>query len=335
MLAPPLHSGIMAFSDSDVPERQSLAVWSRLLNKWLLQAEVAALGEGAFPVSVRLRALSEMRYGWGAVGASTYGRPREIVARDNDDLMLFMNLGGAFDVRHGVREFPLRPGDAYVMECSELGAHARPTDGELLCLRVRREAMRPLVRNLDDKLGRLIPGEESGLSMLSGYLRLMDERQPLAAVPLQKLATGHVHDLLALVLGAARDVWEKARDGGLKAARLALAKGLVESRLGDPHLGAAWIARQLRISPRGVQRLFEAEGVTLSSHVTAARLGRAYAMLVDPSSQSRSIGKIAFDCGFGDISYFNRKFRARYQASPSEVRYAASLAVRPARRGSA
>jgi AraC-like DNA-binding protein len=41
---------------------------------------------------------------------------------------------------------------------------------------------------------------------------------------------------------------------------------------------------------------------------------------MDPRARHRAIGDIALDCGFGDISYFNRAFRRRYGASPSEIR---------------
>ena len=36
-----------------------------------------------------------------------------------------------------------------------------------------------------------------------------------------------------------------------------------------------------------------------------------------------SISSVAFDVGFGDLSYFNRTFRRRYGATPSEIRRAA------------
>ena len=32
------------------------------------------------------------------------------------------------------------------------------------------------------------------------------------------------------------------------------------------------------------------------------------------------ISAVAFDAGFGDLSYFNRTFRRRYDAAPSDVR---------------
>jgi AraC-like DNA-binding protein len=33
-----------------------------------------------------------------------------------------------------------------------------------------------------------------------------------------------------------------------------------------------------------------------------------------------SISEIAFDVGFGDLSYFNRTFRRRFGAAPRDVR---------------
>ncbi|RUX33774.1 helix-turn-helix domain-containing protein, partial [Mesorhizobium sp. M7A.F.Ca.CA.002.09.1.1] len=37
----------------------------------------------------------------------------------------------------------------------------------------------------------------------------------------------------------------------------------------------------------------------------------------------RSITAIAYEAGFNDLSYFNRAFRRRYDATPSDVRAAA------------
>jgi AraC-like DNA-binding protein len=83
-------------------------------------------------------------------------------------------------------------------------------------------------------------------------------------------------------------------------------------------LSAEFIAGRLGMSARSLQRLFEREGLTFSGFVTGERLARAHNVLGE--DDSRSIAEIAMDCGFGDISYFNRKFRARYHAAPSDVR---------------
>jgi AraC-like DNA-binding protein len=69
-----------------------------------------------------------------------------------------------------------------------------------------------------------------------------------------------------------------------------------------------------------VQRLFESEGTTLSAFVLERRLQRAYRILSDNRFADRSISSIAFESGFGELSYFNRSFRKQFGASPSAVR---------------
>jgi AraC-like DNA-binding protein len=54
--------------------------------------------------------------------------------------------------------------------------------------------------------------------------------------------------------------------------------------------------------------------------VLDARLTHAYRLLTDPRWRDRNISSIAFEVGFGDLSYFNRAIRRRYGATPSEIR---------------
>ncbi len=50
------------------------------------------------------------------------------------------------------------------------------------------------------------------------------------------------------------------------------------------------------------------------------RLARAYRILSDARFVERNISAVAFESGFSDVSYFNRTFRKRFGAAPSEVR---------------
>jgi AraC-like DNA-binding protein len=317
MLAPPDDFAVKPFSDRMVPEANGFPVWNRMLSKWLIGAQGRPLKESPFQVSVRLRVLPDIRFGLGTIGPSVYQRTREVVAQDNDDLFFFMNLGGSFVATHAGREVGLAPGEAYVASCAERTSHAQPSGGKVLCLRTRRGAIQPLLRGLDDKLGGIIPGDTEALRMLSTYLRL-NISEPLSSEALRHLATRHVHDLLALTLGASGEAKEEAQARGLHAARLKAAKALARRSLSDPHLTAESIAARLDISQRSLQRLFERDGTTFSDFVTGERLANAYAALGE--NRSRSIADIAMACGFGDLSHFNRKFRSRYRASPSEVR---------------
>ena len=43
-------------------------------------------------------------------------------------------------------------------------------------------------------------------------------------------------------------------------------------------------------------------------------------MFVDPRREGEKISAVAYDTGFGDVSYFNRVFRRHYGAAPSDIR---------------
>jgi AraC-like DNA-binding protein len=47
-------------------------------------------------------------------------------------------------------------------------------------------------------------------------------------------------------------------------------------------------------------------------------------MLTHPRYAGMTVSAIAFAAGFGDLSHFNRDFRRRYGATPSEVRAASA-----------
>ena len=98
----------------------------------------------------------------------------------------------------------------------------------------------------------------------------------------------------------------------------------------DEHsdLSPAAVARRQRISDSYIRKLFEGEGSSFSEFVLTRRLARAHCMLTDQRWADRSIAWIAFQSGFGDLSYFNRTFKRFYMATPSELRAAIDRRMR-------
>ena len=126
-----------------------------------------------------------------------------------------------------------------------------------------------------------------------------------------------------LAIGATRSAPAVAEGGGVRAFRLSAIKADIARHLAGCELTVGAVAASQGVSPRYVQLLFGQEGTTFSRFVLAQRLLQAHRMLADALYARWSITAIAFEAGFGDLSYFNRSFRRRYAVSPSDVRKAA------------
>jgi len=320
MLATPDHFGPRLFRSGAIPEAHRFAAWNEVVNSWLLGVESNPVSDAPFHVYGCLRALPELRYGWGVFGGTINRRTRAVVSKDNDDLFLFVNSGGTLAASQRGRESEIGVGGAYLMSCAEVGACRWPEGMKLTVIRTRQDPVSALVRNVYDGLGRALAPHNEGLRLLIRYLHILHDAEPFATAEARALVTRHVQDLLALALGAVGEAREVASARGLRAARLKTIQAHIERHLGRPELSPDAVARHLRISSRTLQRLFEAEGTSFSEYVLARRLARVHAVLGDLRGDAHGIGEVALACGFGNISYFNRRFRARYGATPSDIR---------------
>ena len=78
------------------------------------------------------------------------------------------------------------------------------------------------------------------------------------------------------------------------------------------------LSRIVGMTPVALSRFFKLRtGKTVSDHIIDVRLGNAIRLLVDTSN---SIGEICYDCGFNNLSNFNRIFKKRKDCSPKEFR---------------
>jgi AraC-like DNA-binding protein len=136
-----------------------------------------------------------------------------------------------------------------------------------------------------------------------------------------------MHDLIAAIIGATRDGQAIAAGRGIAAARLQCMMADIITNLSDGDLSVAEVAKRNRVTPRYAHKLLENEGLTFSKFVLGQRLARAHRMLSDPRFADRNISSVAFDVGFGDLSYFNRAFRRQYGGTPTEIRGSAMRAA--------
>src|SRR5262245_19908455 len=311
----------MRFSLDAVPERDRRSHLCEFFGRELTRYDIEAEPDDAIHVDVAFRVLpglimmSGQGHGYRAVRSR-----RSVAAEGSDDVGLAVNLGGPLELTHGAREMVLGDGEAVLVSLAEPYCFTHRPPGSLVAMRVPRSQIAPLVAGLDDLLHRRIAGSLPALKLLLDYVKVAECEQSIACPQLQTLFAKHVHELMALAIGATRDAEKLARGRGLRAARLAAIKRDIAGNIDRPDLSVNTLADRHGLTPRGVQRLFETEGATFTEYVVSQRLARAHRLLSEPGREGDKISVIAWDCGFGDISHFNHLFRRRYGLAPSEVR---------------
>ncbi|MYA88709.1 MAG: helix-turn-helix domain-containing protein [Boseongicola sp. SB0662_bin_57] len=105
---------------------------------------------------------------------------------------------------------------------------------------------------------------------------------------------------------------------GGRAPILARAIAVVDARFSDPDFTASQLADDLGVAQRQLQRSFQELSVTPTRYLLARRLEAARDRIVERarSGSSELISRIAYECGFSDLSYFNRRFRDAFGAAP-------------------
>ena len=92
----------------------------------------------------------------------------------------------------------------------------------------------------------------------------------------------------------------------------------VAENLGDPDLSPSSIADATGISLRQLNRLFQAEPLSLMEHIQSKRLEGARLDLLRRGQLGDSVSDISYRWGFKSLSHFSRKFRGRFGVSPSQ-----------------
>jgi AraC-like DNA-binding protein len=257
-------------------------------------------------------------------------RAPSLLSDGNDDLIFVVSRTGYSLASQLGRDCRIGGPAVSVLSNAEPGTNDYPIPTRSLHLRIPRRRLAALVGTPEDAVTRPIPADCEPVRLLLDYVDMALRQDRLTTPQLQQLFTTHVQDLVALAIGAAGDPAEVAGGRGLAAARLNAAKADISRRLDEDRMAIADVAGRLGVTPRYLQMLFEAEGMTFTEYVVAQRLARAHRILSDPRFLHQSITTIAFDVGFGHLSYFNRLFRQKYGATPSEVRGAAVRAAEPA-----
>lgn len=312
--------GPTRFSLRDSPERERDSLYREFFGRSVMRYEVEPSRDIPLDVDVKLQELPGLLMVTGKMHGSRNRRTQSCVADGLDDFAMAVNLGGRYVISQNDREIALGYGEATLFSMGRPCNLMHWPPGDLLAMRFPRSQIVSRVAGADDSCMTRIRAAAPALRLLNGYIGVAQDSQVVASPELRERFVDHVYDLIALAVGATRDAAEMAQGRGLRAARLHAIKQDIAKNLERPDLSVTVLAGRHGCTPRYVQRLFETEGTTFTEYLLMQRLARAHLRLTDPRRDGDKISAVAYDCGFGDVSYFNRAFRRHFGAAPSDIR---------------
>ncbi|MDX8510786.1 AraC family transcriptional regulator [Mesorhizobium captivum] len=314
------------FSSDSLPahlsDRDRFRLWRDMWEEQLGAAEIRHADDKPFATATKMRFLGDLRVGLFETTTEYYVRTRKHVANDRDEIFVGFYRSPKPQVWTVADcDVSLQRGNAIAYNIAQPCRSF--TDGvtSWVLASVPRTWLLRLVPHADDRPAtRLDPANPAvrHLERTIDFLLQSDEVGEERA--LSRQAGTALADLIVLALGGKGEAAEIAAARGLRAARLREALAVIEARFADPTLSTDMVARAVGLSRRYLNTLLLESGRTFAERVLELRLQKACAMLSDIRKDATKVSDIALAAGFNDVSYFNRRFRARFGASPTQYR---------------
>jgi acetamidase/formamidase/AraC-like DNA-binding protein len=313
---------LLRFTTESYAEVDRVRAWNEALERLGLRYGAPQSTARHLHGTIRSRKSSN---GFELIALAAFAQTIELKADGVDSLVIVLHLdGGMTLVADGVRT-RVTTGDIVYASSREEAHLAFTSDFRAFVIRVPRSAINTrLLTPFSLRAGRL-PGDAGIGHVFSGFLRSIAESvETLSLDELRPLELALAEFLVASLVGHDKE----GSFSGLTPSQAALFSRVcrtIEGNLADSDLGLTSIAKEERVSPRYLQKLFEAVGQNFSTYLRSRRLERCRADLVNPLYEKLSIADVCFRWGFNDAAYFSRAFREQYGASPRTFRHEAGL----------
>jgi hypothetical protein len=141
------------------------------------------------------------------------------------------------------RETVVGPGEAVLASSSDVGTVMLKPDSRFVALGLPGRALAPMLHQVQDHIGVLLPRDSEPLRLLWSHISVMLDSEGTTDA-LQELIVTHVYDLVALALGPSPEAVARARHRALPAARLHAIKTDIIAHLEDNELAHRMPSRQ-------------------------------------------------------------------------------------------
>lgn len=312
----PAAPGDVSFDSDLLPPRDRVEL-SRAFLASSYRLEPAAGGElRAKAVSLGLGAV---RLTHGSLSSASLNRKAdEPTSHAEEQVSFFLTTGGRWAGRAGRQTKDARPGELVLLDRSQ-GLSGAIENLSSVTLVLPKRLLLTEIPALEDMHGQTLVGPMAGL--LTDQIA-SSVRHGAQLDPAERLSLGRM--VAHLATGALSKNTDRPAEHVREAVDAALrerARRFIAQHCRDPRLTPAGVAAALRVSRTGLYRIFEPEG-GVARLIRQARLEAARAALQD-RGDTRRIGVIGFDHGFGSEAQFSRAVRQAFGCSPSDLRHGA------------
>ncbi|MGX7705448.1 helix-turn-helix domain-containing protein [Methylobacterium sp. Gmos1] len=319
-------------SSDDLRSRKKFQTYLEIVREHFVPSECRTVGDGAFRAHIEAAQVGDL-----VITRSTFNgqaidtTPQTIRRHDkHDTLAVVIRLSGTARSSQYDRAVLQQPGEIMILDSNRPARLEYPDPTSSLLIELPRERLEgalgsaPLFAGLS--IGAGLPGASLARTFLTDLVRMSDQLSPDMAERMARIGT----DLIVASI-AERLAQETPRplQGTVIVQR---AKAYVDANLGDPTLDPSQLAAAMGVSLRHLQQLFHERGHAVADWLWQRRLDVAARRLADPGHAHLSIGMLAYDCGFISQAHFARRFRDRFDLTPSEYRRSALRPPREARR---
>jgi len=297
------------------------AFWRHAMSDFR-RVTIAKVGAGTFEGSIRSSRIGRILVANVRSTAQDIRRtPRDIGPSEEEYFHVLLVASGAGRVSQDGRHAEFRPGDWVAFDSFRPVQLLFESDWDACSLSFPRETVQLSESERRLMTARRMDGSTGVTGVVSRFLLDLARTSEHVPAAQSEPALRQASDLVASLLSDYAAPSEAARGCRQRTLMLRI-KDYIGQRLCDPRLGPPEVAAAANISVRYLHKLFEAEHHSVSQYIKGLRLERSRRELLDPRLNDRPIAAVAFGCGFGDLSGFNRSFKDAYGTSPRKLRTA-------------
>lgn len=314
----------IVFSSDQLPTHLSdyerFRLWADMYGAQIVEVDAVPLSDARFFASSEILPIGSMAVVQTDVAVERFERNHQHLVKDvRDDCLIGLCLNDArIHISQRGRDMVIGKGHSYLVLTAEPIQTKHDMPMVVRGLSIPRQILRERIGSFNGEPEQLVLSPV--LDHFHRYLAMLMETPAPMGSALQQHVESTIIDLLVLALGARGESAELANMRGLRAARLWDIACEIERNFDNCAFTTESVAKKVGLSRRYINEILYETGTTFSERVLELRLQKARSMLSDARHDTTKVSEIAFVCGFNEVSYFNRRFRARFGCSPTQYR---------------